>query len=49
MLKRAAEIQGRTLTDFVVALSSEAVRQTIENAEIIRLSVEVSAYFPKRS
>jgi len=40
MLKRAAEIQGRTLTDFVVAVSSEAARQTIENAEIIRLSVE---------
>ena len=45
MLKRAAEIQGRTLTDFVVAVSSEAARQTIENAEIIRLSVEDQRLF----
>jgi uncharacterized protein (DUF1778 family) len=45
MLKRAAEIQGRTLTDFVVAASSEAARQTIETAEIIRLSVEDQRLF----
>lgn len=45
MLKRAAEIQGRTLTDFVVAVSSEAARQTIENSEIIRLSVEDQRLF----
>lgn len=40
MLKRAAEIQGRTLTDFVIAASSEAARQTIEATEIIRLSLD---------
>jgi uncharacterized protein (DUF1778 family) len=45
MLKRAAEIQGRTLTDFVVAASSEAARQTIEATEIIRLSVEDQRLF----
>jgi uncharacterized protein (DUF1778 family) len=45
MLKRAAEIQGRTLTDFVVAASSEAARQTIETTEIIRLSVEDQRLF----
>ena len=45
MLKRAAEIQGRTLTDFVVAASSEAARQTIEETEIIRLSVEDQRLF----
>lgn len=45
MLKRAEEIQGRTLSDFVVAVSSEAARQTIENAEIIRLSVEDQRLF----
>jgi uncharacterized protein (DUF1778 family) len=45
MLKRAAEIQGRTLTDFVVAVSSEAARQTIENAEIMRFSVEDQRLF----
>jgi uncharacterized protein (DUF1778 family) len=39
-LKRAAEIQGRTLTDFVVAAADEAARRAIEQTEIIRLSVE---------
>jgi uncharacterized protein (DUF1778 family) len=39
-LKRAAEIQGRTLTDFVVAAADEAARRTIEETEIIRLSLE---------
>ena len=38
MLKRAAQLQGRTLTDFVVAAASEAARKTIEVMEIIRLS-----------
>lgn len=45
LLKRAAEIQGRTLTDFVIAASSEAARQTIEAAEIVRLSVEDQRLF----
>lgn len=45
MLKRAAEIQGRTLTDFVVAASYEAARQTIETTDIIRLSVDDQRLF----
>ncbi len=40
MLKRAAEIEGRTLTDFVVAAASKAARQTIEETDLIKLSVE---------
>jgi uncharacterized protein (DUF1778 family) len=40
LLKRAAEIQGRTLTDFVVSAARDAACRTIEEAEIIRLSVE---------
>jgi uncharacterized protein (DUF1778 family) len=39
-LKRAAEIQGRTLTDFVVAAADDAACRTIEQTEIIRLSAE---------
>jgi uncharacterized protein (DUF1778 family) len=39
-LKRAAELQGRSLTDFVVTAAEEAARRTIEEAEIVRLSVE---------
>ncbi len=38
LLKRAAEIQGRSLTDFVVAAAHDAARRTIEETEIIRLS-----------
>ena len=40
LLKRAAEIEGRTLTDFVVSAAHDAARRTIEDAEIIRLSLE---------
>lgn len=40
LLKRAAEIEGRTLTDFVVAAASAAARKTIEDAELIKLSAE---------
>ena len=40
LLKRAAEIEGRTLTDFVVSAAREAACRTIEATEIIRLSVE---------
>ena len=40
LLKRAAEIQGRTLSDFVVTAAREAAWRAIEEAEIIRLSVE---------
>jgi len=39
-LKRAAEIQGRTLTDFVVAAADEAACKAIEQTEIVRLSLQ---------
>ena len=39
IVKRAAEIQGRSVSDFVVAAAQEAARRTIEEAQIIRLSV----------
>ncbi|HEX7637727.1 MAG TPA: DUF1778 domain-containing protein [Burkholderiaceae bacterium] len=39
MLKRAAELQGRTMTDFVVAAVQDAAQRAIERAEIVRLSL----------
>jgi uncharacterized protein (DUF1778 family) len=39
-LRRAAEIQGRTLTDFVVAAADEAACRAIQDTQIIRLSLE---------
>jgi uncharacterized protein (DUF1778 family) len=38
MLKRAAELQGRTMTDFVVAAVQNAAQHAIEQAEVMRLS-----------
>jgi uncharacterized protein (DUF1778 family) len=40
LLKRAAEIEGRTMTDFVVSAASAAARHAIEEIEIMRLSRE---------
>ena len=39
LLKRAAELQGRTLTDFVVSAAQDAARSAIEQTETIRLSL----------
>ena len=39
MLKRAAELEGRTMTDFVVAAVQDAARRAIEQAEVVRLSL----------
>lgn len=39
LLKRAAELQGRTLTDFVVSAVQEAAQRAIEQATVIRLSL----------
>ena len=40
VVKRAAELQGRSVSDFVVVAAQEAASRAIEEAQIIRLSVE---------
>ena len=45
MLKRAAEIQGRTMTDFVVAAVQEAAQRAIEQAGVVRLSMQDQTRF----
>lgn len=40
LLKRAAEIEGRSVTDFVVSAVQEAAERRIEQAQVIRLSLE---------
>jgi uncharacterized protein (DUF1778 family) len=40
VVKRAAEIQGRSVSDFVVSAAQEAAQRTIAETHIIRLSVE---------
>jgi uncharacterized protein (DUF1778 family) len=39
IIKRAAEIQGRSVSDFVVAAAQDAAKRTIEDAQIMRLSL----------
>ena len=40
LLKRAAELQGRSLTDFVVTAASEAAVRVVHEYQIIQLSLE---------
>lgn len=47
MLKRAAELEGRTMTDFVVAAVQDAAQRAIEQAEVIRLSLADQECFAK--
>jgi len=56
MLKRAAELQGRTMTDFVVTAVQDAAQRAIEKAEVVKLSLADQEFFaqtllspPKRS
>lgn len=38
VVRRAAEIQGRSVSDFVVAAAREAAERTVTEIEVIRLS-----------
>lgn len=40
LLERAAELQGCTMTDFVVSAVQEAAQRAIEQAGIMRLSLD---------
>lgn len=45
LVKRAAELQGRSVSDFVVTAAQEAAYKAIEDSGIIRLSAEDQARF----
>ena len=45
LVKRAAEIQGRSVSDFVVAAAQDAAHRAIEETQMIRLSVEDQRMF----
>ena len=40
VVKRAAQIQGRSVSDFVVAAAQEAAHRAIDETHNIRLSIE---------
>lgn len=39
LLRRAAELQGRTVTDFVVAAVQDAAQRVVEEADVVQLSL----------
>ena len=45
VVRRAAEIQGRSVSDFVVAAAQEAAEKTVTEIEILRLSREAQEKF----
>lgn len=45
VVRRAAEIQGRSVSDFVVAAAREAAEKTITEVEVLRLSREAQEKF----
>ena len=44
VVRRAAELQGRSISDFLVAAALKDAHQTIEDAQIVRLSVDVQQH-----
>lgn len=40
IIQRAAEIQGRSMSDFVVASAAEAAEKALKDAQLIELSLE---------
>jgi len=49
VVKRAAEIQGRSVSDFVVAAAQEVATRTIEDAQSFGFQSSISAPSPKQS
>jgi uncharacterized protein (DUF1778 family) len=45
IVRRAAEIQGRSVSDFMIAAAQEAARKTVAEVEVIRLSREGQEQF----
>jgi uncharacterized protein (DUF1778 family) len=45
MVRRAAELQGRSISDFVVAAAKDAAQKAVSEAELIQLSREAQEKF----
>jgi len=45
VVRRAAEIQGRSISDFVVAAAQEAAQKMVSEVEVIRRSREAQEQF----
>lgn len=40
LVRQAADLEGRSISDFVVSAAQVAARRTIEEAQLVRLSLE---------
>lgn len=40
LIKRASEMTGRSMTDFVVSAATAAAQETIERTQVIRMTLE---------
>jgi uncharacterized protein (DUF1778 family) len=45
LLKRAAELEGRSVTDFVITAARAAAEQRVEQEQVIRLTLEDQQVF----
>jgi uncharacterized protein (DUF1778 family) len=45
LIRRAAEIQGRSISDFMVAAAHEAAQKAIAEVEVLRLSRQAQEQF----
>lgn len=45
IVRRAAEIQGRSVSDFVVAAAQEAAQRAVSEVEVLRLSSDAQEQF----
>jgi uncharacterized protein (DUF1778 family) len=45
IVEHAAELQGRSMSDFIVAAAEEAARRAIEDARVIELTVDEQRRF----
>jgi len=44
IVRRAAELQGRSVSDFIVAAAQEAAQKTVAEVEMLRLSHEAQQH-----
>lgn len=45
LIRRAAELQGRSISDFMVAAAQEAAQRAVADIEILRLSRQAQEQF----
>ena len=45
LIRRAADLEGRTISDFIISASRDAAERTVEQAEVIRLGKDAAFAF----